>query len=347
LSRDGKRNVDLMVAAGIKVQVLFSPEHGIAGTEDRENVANGKDAATGIPVVSLYDGPRRRLSQEMLNGLDAVVFDIQDVGVRFWTYSCTLLSSMEESAKKGIPFFVLDRPNPITGVRVEGPVLDPKLESFVGCYEMPLRHGLTFGELAAMVNGERQVGAGLRVIPMKGWERGDWFDSTDLLWVNPSPNMRSLNAATLYPGVAMLEASKNYSVGRGTDSPFEQIGADWIKGPELALFLNSRQIPGVRVYPTRFQPVTSNFQGKTIEGVRFVVTDRDSFDSTRFGLELGSALEKLYPGKIDFEADRFLIGDPAVVDAERHGTDPQATVEKMRAGVEEFIARREKYLLYK
>jgi uncharacterized protein YbbC (DUF1343 family) len=283
----------------------------------------------------------------MLRNLDAVVFDIQDVGARFYTYSCTLLSSMEETAKKGLPFFVLDRPNPITGVRVEGPMLDPNLESFVGCYEMPLRHGLTFGELAAMVNGERKIGANLQVIEMKNWERADWFDSTNLIWVNPSPNMRSLNAATLYPGVAMLEFSKNYSVGRGTDAPFEQVGADWIKGPELASFLNSRQIPGIRVYPTRFQPTSSNFQGKTIEGVRFVLTDRDAFDSTRFGLELGSALEKLYPGKIDWPVDKFLIGDQAVVDAEKSGADPKTIEEKMRNSLEEFKSRREKYLLYK
>jgi uncharacterized protein YbbC (DUF1343 family) len=200
--------------------------------------------------------------------------------------------------------------------------------------------------MAAMVNGEAKKGADLRVIPMNNWERGDWFDSTNLIWVNPSPNMRSLNAATLYPGVAMLEFSKNYSVGRGTDAPFEQVGADWIKGPELAQYLNTRQIPGIRVYPTRFQPAASNFQGKTIEGVRFVVTDRDSFDSTRFGLELGSALEKLYPGKIDWAVDRFLIGDQSVIDAEKKGIDPRTIEETMRAGIEEFVRRREKYLLY-
>jgi uncharacterized protein YbbC (DUF1343 family) len=200
--------------------------------------------------------------------------------------------------------------------------------------------------MAAMVNGERKTGADLHVIAMKNWERGDWFDSTDLAWVNPSPNMRSLNAATLYPGIAMLEASKNYSVGRGTDAPFEQIGADWIHGRELASFLNSRQIPGVRVYPTRFQPVSSNYAGKSIEGVRFIVTDRDSFDSTSFGLEIGSALEKLYPGKIDWMVDRFLVGDPAVIEAEKTGVDPRTTIEKMRPSIEEFVSRRAKYLLY-
>ena len=347
LSQNGKRNIDLMQAAGLKIVALFSPEHGFAGTEDQPNVANSKDPATGIPVVSLFNGPRRRMSQTMLSGVDAVVYDIQDVGARFYTYSCTLLSSMEECAKKKIPFYVLDRPNPITGVHVEGPMLDKDLESFVGCFDMPLRHGLTFGELAGMFNSERKVGADLHVIPVKNWDRGEWFDSTGLTWVDPSPNMRSLNAATLYPGVAMIEASPNYSVGRGTDAPFEQIGADWIDGRQLAAFLNGRFIPGVRVYPTRFRPSASNFKDKTIEGVRFVVTDRNILDATRFGLEIGYALEKLYPGRIPWEKNRFLIGSRAVIEAERNGVDPRTISQTMEESVKAFVARREKYLLYK
>lgn len=347
LSRDGKRNVDLMVAAGVKVVKLFSPEHGLAGKEDQPDVANTTDTATGLPVFSLYHGTTRRITPEMLTGLDAVVFDIQDVGARFYTYSCTMLSSMEEAAKHHLPFYVLDRPNPITGVRVEGPVLDRDLESFVGCFEMPLRHGMTFGELAQMVNGERNLNADLHVITMKDWQRGDWFDSTDLTWVDPSPNMRSLNAATLYPGIAMLEASPNLSVGRGTDSPFEQIGADWIDGEQLASFLNNRMIPGVRVYPTRFQPDSSHFKGQTIPGVRFVVTDRNSFDSTRFGLEIGFALQKLYPGKIDFDRCRFLIGNHKVIDEEKDGVDPRTIVQHMEENLKGFEAERSKYLLYK
>lgn len=347
LSRDGKRNVDLMAAAGVNLVKLFSPEHGLGGNEDRENVANSTDAATHVPVLSLYRGSTRRLTPEMLDGVDALVFDIQDVGARFYTYSCTLLSSLEESARRHIPFFVLDRPNPITGVRVEGPILDSDLESFVGCYEMPLRHGLTFGEFAAMVNGERKLGADLRVIAMKDWQRGDWFDSTGLVWINPSPNMRSLNAATLYPGVAMLEASKNLSVGRGTDSPFEQIGADWMDGEQVANYLNNRMIPGVRVYPTRFQPTESNFKGQTIPGVRFVVTDRNSLDSVRLGLEIGFALQKLYPGKIDWDTNRHLIGNHAVLQAGKDGIDPRTIVESMADSVKQFVERRGKYLLYK
>ena len=347
LSRDGQRNIDLMLAAGVKMVTLFAPEHGLQGTEDQQNVSDNKDPATGLPVVSLYQGSRRRLTPEMLNGIDVLVYDIQDVGARFWTYSCTLLYSMEEAAKKHVAFFVLDRPNPITGVHVEGPILDADLESFVGCLEIPLRHGMTFGELAKMANGERNLGLDLHVIPLEGWDRGDWFDSTGLAWIDPSPNMRSLNAATLYPGIAMLEASQNYSVGRGTDAPFEQVGADWIRGPELASFLNSRYIPGVGVYATRFRPTSSNFTGKTIEGVRFVITDRNSFDSTRLGLELGYALEKLYPGRIPWDVNRFLIGNHEVIEAGKAGLDPRATVQKMEDPLASFVSRREKYLLYK
>ena len=346
LSRDGKRDIDLMVGAGLKIVKLFSPEHGLTGKEDRSNVANSTDAATGLPVFSLYQGSTQRVRPEMLNGIDVLIYDIQDVGARFYTYSCTMLSSMEESAKHHLPFYVLDRPNPITGVRVEGPLLDSNLESFVGCYEMPLRHGLTFGELAGMVNGERKLGADLHVIAMKDWERGDWYDSTNLTWVDPSPNMRSLNAATLYPGVAMLEYSKNLSVGRGTDSPFEQIGADWIDARQLADFLNDRLIPGVRVYPTRFQPTSSYFKGQTIPGVRFVVTDRNAFDSTRFGIEIACALQKLFPGKVDLEVNRSLIGNRAVIQAVRAGVDARTIVQDMEPGIADFEARREKYLLY-
>ena len=347
LSRDGKRNVDLMFAAGVEVVAIFTPEHGLQGREDQPKISDTKDTATGVPVTSLYQGSRRRMTPEMLNRIDALVYDIQDVGARFYTYSCTMLYSLEEAAKKHVPFFVLDRPNPITGTHVEGPLLDTDLESFVGCFEVPLRHGMTFGELATMANGERKLGADLHVVAMKGWNRGDWFDSTGLPWVDPSPNMRSLNAATLYPGVAMLEASKNYSVGRGTDSPFEQIGADWIHGRELADFLNGRFIPGVRVYPTKLQPSASNLKGQNIEGVRFVITDRNRFDSTRFGLELGYALEKLYPGKIPWDTNRFLIGNHEVIAAGKAGTDPRTTVQKMEDSLAAFLEQREKYLLYK
>lgn len=347
LSRDGKRNVDLMLAAGVKLAALFSPEHGLSGLEDKENVANSRDPATGLPVISLYQGPTRSVTPAMLRGIDALVFDIQDMGARFYTYSCTMLSSMQEAAKKHVPFYVLDRPNPITGVHVEGPMLDPDLESFVGCMEIPLRHGMTLGELANLENGERRLHLDLHVIAMQGWNRGDWLDSTGLAWVNPSPNMRSLDAALLYPGLAMLEASANYSVGRGTDAPFEQIGADWIQGRQLAAFLNGRFTPGVRVYPTSFTPASSNFSGHSIEGVRFVVTDRTAFDSTRLGLEVAYALEKLYPGSIPWEENRFLIGNREVINAMKAAADPRDTVQKIEESLAAFIKQRDKYLLYK
>ena len=346
LSADGKRNVDLMLAAGVTVNALFSPEHGIAGTEDRAGIDDGKDSATGLRVQSLYNGPNHRLTPEMLKGVDTLVFDIQDVGARFYTYSCTMIYAMEEAAKRHLPFYVLDRPNPITGLHVEGPMLDEDLHSFVGCADIPVRHGLTLGELAQMVNGERSLGLDLRVVAMRGWQRGDWFDSTGLAWVNPSPNMRSLNAAILYPGIAMLEADANYSVGRGTDAPFEQIGAPWIDGRQLASFLNARAIPGVRLYATRFRPESSNFQGKWIEGVRFQITDRNTLDSVRLGLEVGYALEKLYPGKMSWNANRWLIGNHAVLAAEQAAVDPKEILQNMQERLAAYLERRRQFLLY-
>jgi len=345
LDRDGHRDVDVMLKAGVNVVKLFSPEHGISG--DKENdVGNMKDASTGLPVVSLYRPNQRRLSASQMRNLDALVYDIQDVGARFYTYSCTLLYALEEAGKAHTPFYVLDRPNPITGTHIEGPEMGKDLESFVGCYDMPLRHGMTFGELAGMANAEQHWGADLHVIKLKNWERGDWFDATTLTWVNPSPNMRSLNAALLYPGLAMLEADTNYSVGRGTDAPFEQIGADWIQGQPLAQYLNGRFIPGVRAYATRFQPVSSNFAGKEIEGVRFVVTNREAFDSTRLGIEVAAGLEKLFPGKLNIEKCRYLIGNHGVVGDLELGRDASAIWMRVQAQAAEFAERRKQYLLY-
>jgi uncharacterized protein YbbC (DUF1343 family)/CubicO group peptidase (beta-lactamase class C family) len=347
VSRDGRRNVDLMLAAGIEITALFSPEHGFQGSEDRSDVSDTKDSATGLPVISLYRPSLRHIQPQMLDNVDALVFDIQDVGARFYTYSCTMLYSMQAAAQKHLPFFVLDRPNPITGVHAEGPMLDADLESFTGCFAIPVRHGMTLGELAAMANNERKLGLDLRVIPIQGWERGDWLDATGLPWVDPSPNMRSLNAALLYPGIALLEASPNYSVGRGTDSPFELVGADWIRGRELASLLNSRFIPGVRVYPVRFRPASSNFAGKTIDGVRFVITNRDTFDSTRLGLELAHALNQLYPGKIALEENRFLIGNHEVLKELKEGVDPRMILQQMLDPLAAFSQQRDRYLIYR
>jgi uncharacterized protein YbbC (DUF1343 family)/CubicO group peptidase (beta-lactamase class C family) len=346
LARDGARNIDLMKEAGIAVTAMFSPEHGITGSQDTDRIADAVDAATGIPIYSLYEADRRRPTAEMLRNIDALVFDIQDAGARFYTYSCTMLYALEEAAKNDKEFYVLDRPNPITGVHVEGPMLDRDLSSFVGCLEVPVRHGMTFGELARMANSERHLGAKLSVITMQGWNRGYWFDSTGLTWVDPSPNMRSLNAALLYPGIAMLEAAKNYSVGRGTDAPFEQIGADWIRGAELALYLNQRMIPGVRIYPTRFRPSSSNFSGQWIEGVRFVITDRDAFDSVRLGIEIACAIERLYPGKMNLEANRLLIGNRRLMEEIKSAEDPRNILAGLEEDLRAFVENRKQYLLY-
>jgi uncharacterized protein YbbC (DUF1343 family) len=347
LDHTGRRNVDLMLAASVNVASLFSPEHGIEGAEDREDLPDTRDASTGISVRSLYAAKNRRPTPEMLRDVDLLVFDIQDIGTRFYTYTATMGLAMEAAAARGISFFVLDRPNPITGTHVEGPVLDSALRSFTGYFPLPLRHGMTIGELARLFNSGNKIGADLHVISMKGWERGDWFDSTGLAWTDPSPNMRSLNAALLYPGVGMLEGSKNYSVGRGTAAPFEQVGADWIRGPELAAWLNAQFIPGVRVYATRFRPVSSNFAGRTIEGVRFVVTGRDAFDSARLGLELAAAYEKLYPGNLVVEENLKLIGDRGTIDLVKAGATPESIQMQMEDALRAFLGVREAHLLYR
>lgn len=347
IDREGRRNLDRMVEAGVKVAALFSPEHGISGREDREDIGNGKDAATGVPIWSLYAAKSRRPSPEALAGLDALVFDIQDIGARFYTYTTTMAYSMEAAAARKIPFFVLDRPNPITGTHVEGPMLDEDLASFIGYFPLPLRHGMTSGELARYFNGRKSLGADLRVIAMRNWQRGDWFDSTGLIWTDPSPNMRSLTAALLYPGVAMLEGAKNYSVGRGTDAPFEQVGAEWIRGGELSAYLNSRFIPGARTYATRFRPLSSNCAGKLIEGVRLVVTDREAFDSARLGHELAGAIERLYPSNLSIEANKSLIGNRRTMTQLQAGEDPALILEAGEDSLRAFLKVREEYLLYR
>ena len=345
LDRQGSRNIDAMLAAGVHVERLFSPEHGINGTKD-EAVGNSTDKKTGLPVISLFQAKERRLPEDQLRDTDAVVFDIQDVGSRFYTYTCTMRYALESAARAKKPFYVLDRPNPITGTHVEGPMLDPSLHSFVGCLAVPLRHGMTMGELATMANAEEHLGADLHVVKMSNWERGDWFDSTGLTWVDPSPNMRSLNAALLYPGLAMIEANGNYSVGRGTDAPFEQIGADWIDGKTLSDYLNARFIPGIRMYPTRFEPQQSNFAGKQIPGVRFVVTNRETFDSTRLGIEVIVALEKLFPGHLDLHKCKYLIGNSQMVESLGTSSDASAIWNQAEKEASSFIERRKPFLLY-
>ncbi len=342
IDRLGRRNIDQMREGGVKLVALFSPEHGILGAEDHPGVENSIDAATGLKVWSLY-GKTMRPTPQMLRGLDALVFDIQDLGVRFYTYETTMLYAMEEAAKEQIPFYVLDRPDPLTGNHVEGPMLDADKLSFVGGYPLPLRHGLTMGELATLENAEKHVGANLHIVRMLDWTRDEWFDETGLPWVNPSPNIRNLNDAILYPGPALLEYSANYSVGRGTETPFEEVGADWIDGPSLAAFLNGEHIPGVSFESVQFTPASSHLAGKQLSGVRFTLGERNIFSSSMLGLEVAYALATLYPGRIDFSTDQNLIGNAEVIAALDQARNPLAAA---RHGIAEFRAIREKYLIY-
>jgi len=282
----------------------------------------------------------------MLVGLDALVFDIQDVGARFYTYVTTMAYAMEEAAKQGVAFYVLDRPNPINGVAVEGPVLDENLRSFIGYFSLPLRHGMTAGELARLFNGENRVGAQLEVIRMEGWQRGDWFDATGLPWVDPSPNIRNLTEALVYPGVAMLEGLTNYSVGRGTDTPFEFVGADWVDGSALANYLNARGIPGVRFYGIERTPESSRFAGRRISGMQILVTDREAVDAGEVGVEIAGALVKLFPGRMDLTQTARLVGNESTVALLAAGEDPRTIRREWEHAVERFREVRQKYLLY-
>jgi uncharacterized protein YbbC (DUF1343 family)/CubicO group peptidase (beta-lactamase class C family) len=345
----GRRTIDVLAQApGISLTAIFSPEHGVTGTLDTTDVSNSKDAATGIPVYVVYGATRasRRPPLDVLKTLDTVVIDIQDAGTRYYTYPATVAYFIEAAAQAGIEVILLDRPTPITGSFVQGPVSDPGRDSFVNFFPVPVRHGMTMGELAQMYNGERKLNARLRVVPLEGWVRGDWFDSTGLQWVNPSPNLRSLNEATLYPGVGMVEGT-NVSVGRGTDTPFELLGAPWIKGREFAQFLNARSISGVRFVPTVFTPTSSNYTGQKCEGVNLVVTERNALDGPELGIELASALHKLYAEQFHMERMNELLVNQSAYDAIAQGQDPRRIAQDWQPRLDEFQQLRRKYLLYK
>ena len=344
--REGRRTIDLLHdAPRVKLKAIFGPEHGFTGTAaEGARVASGKDPATGVPVYSLYGGTLRP-TEKMLEGLDALVFDIQDAGVRFYTYITTLGYAMEAAAKKGIPIYVLDRPNPINGLSVEGPILDRDQISFVGYFPMPVRHGMTVGELAEMFNRENNIGAKLHVVKMQGWERGDWFDETGLVWVNPSPNLRSLTEATLYPGVAMVEGA-NVSVGRGTDTPFELLGAPWIDARQLATYLNERRIQGVRFVPVDFTPSSGPFAGQVCHGTNIVLLDREALNSPELGVELVAALHHLFADQFQLEKTLPLVGARWVLDDIRKGRDARAIVLHSYEPLEPFRQTRARYLLY-
>ena len=345
----GRRSIDVLAhAPGISLQAIFSPEHGVTGTLDTTDISNSKDAVTGIPVYSVYGATdaARRPSVDVLKTLDAVVIDIQDAGVRFYTYETTLGYFLEAAAKAGIDIIVLDRPNPITGAFVQGPISDSAHESFVNYQPIPVRHGMTIGELAKMFNAERGIRARLQVVPMEGWMRGDWYDSVNLAWTNPSPNLRSLTEAALYPGVALVEGT-NVSVGRGTDTPFELLGAPWIKARELAQYLNAREISGVRFVPVSFTPSASNYSGMECEGVNILLTDRNAFDAPELGIELASALHKLYPEQFHMEKMNEILINQSVYDAIKGGEDPRRIALDWQSALAKFQQIRQEYLIYR
>ncbi|MFZ0770008.1 MAG: exo-beta-N-acetylmuramidase NamZ domain-containing protein [Candidatus Sulfotelmatobacter sp.] len=346
---DGRRAIDVLAgAAGVSLEAIFSPEHGVTGTLDTTDVNNSKDAATGIPVYSVYGATdaARRPPAEVMKQLDAVVIDIQDAGVRFYTYETTLGYFLEAAAAAGVEVIVLDRPDPITGSFVQGPVADAGHESFTNYWTAPVRHGMTIGELAKMFNVERNINAKLTVVPMEGWQRGDWFDSTGLAWVNPSPNLRSLTEAALYPGVALIEGT-NVSVGRGTDTPFELVGAPWMRSRELASYLNGRGIAGVRFVPVTFTPTASNYAGQRCEGVNMVLTERNALDAPELGIELAAALRKLYPADFKLERMAELLVNQAAYDGLVAGKDPRRIAQDWQEELEKFQLVRQKYLIYK
>lgn len=301
LTRDGRATIDtLHEAPGVSLGALFGPEHGIRGERD-EHVADGQDEKTGLPIWSLY-GARTQPAPEQLAGLDTLVFDIQDIGCRFYTYLSTLGHVLEAASAERLRVVVLDRPNPIGGLATEGPPADADALSFVAYHPVPVRHGLTVGEMARLLHAEKSLTCPLEVVPCAGWRRGDWYDATGLVWTNPSPNMRRLSAATLYPGVGLLEFT-NVSVGRGTDTPFEVFGAPYITPRAFAGALNAEAMPGVRFLPTRNTPTASIFARESCGGVQMLVTDRDHLNAVQVGLTLAVTLRRLYPD--DWQPDKL------------------------------------------
>jgi len=350
VNRSGRSTIDVLASAkNLKLVALFSPEHGLRGIEDK-NVGDSRDEKTGLPIHSLYEKDRRRPSADMLKDIDTLVFDIQDVGARFYTYTTTCGYAMEEAAKNKIKYVVLDRPNPINGYDIEGPVADRELVdqpsfSFTSYHSVPVRYGMTIGELAILFNSERKIGADLTVIKMEGWRRADFFDGTALTWINPSPNMRSLTEALLYPGIGLLETT-NISVGRGTDTPFELIGAPWVDGQKLAEALNRAGLAGVRFVPVKFTPKSSKFANEECSGINIVITERGAFRSVATGIEIAYQLRQLHSGTWRVDDYLRLLVNRVALEALKQGKTPSEIVSTWQAGLAEFAGIRKKYLLY-
>ena len=341
----GRTTIEVLAhAPGVQLVALFSPEHGIAGHAD-EKVASSKDSSTGLPIFSLY-GEHLRPTDEMLVGIDALVFDVQDAGVRFYTYTTTMGYCMEEAAKRGIPVYVLDRPNPINGEVVEGPMLDADKTGFVAYYPLPVRYGLTIGELAQLFNEEKHINCELHVIAMKNWHRNFFYESTSIRWIPPSPNLRTLKGAILYPGLEILQ-NAGVSVGRGTEAPFEEFGAPWINGEEVAEALNARNLPGVHFANQPYIPVSGLYAGQHCGGVGIRVTDRAAVRSMRIGLEIAELLQKKYPEQFDVTKTILLLGNDATVQQLKAGTPPEQIIASWSADLAAFEQLRRKYFLYK
>ena len=340
LDLNGERTIDVLAhAPGVKLVAIFTPEHGLYGTAEG-NVSSGRDPQTGLPVYSLY-GSTRRPTSAMMQGINALVYDIQDVGVRYYTFVTTMGYALETAARSHLPIFILDHPDPINGAVVQGPLLDPGLISFVGYFPMPVRNGMTMGELAELFNHENRINADLHVIKMTGWERSEWFDETGLEWVDPSPNLRNLAEEVLYPALGMIEEA-NISVGRGTDTPFEVLGAPWIDPKQLSDYLNSRGMQGVRFIPLDFTPVSAQFAHQLCHGVSVVLLGRQALDSPELGVELASALHTLYPKQFEIDKTVALVGSHKVVDAIKAGKDPRGIELQWEKELDSFLQMRRK-----
>jgi uncharacterized protein YbbC (DUF1343 family) len=347
----GESSIDVLHRrTDVELVALFAPEHGLRGTADAgERVVDGVDEKTGLTVYSLY-GATRQPTREMLQGVDALVFDVQDIGTRYYTYVWTMALAMQSAAEHGVDIVVLDRPNPIGGTHVQGNVLRPGYATFVGLHPVPMRHGMTAGELARLVNTEFGVNARLHVVPVQGWRRALWYDHTQLPWVPPSPNMPDLESATHYPGTCLFEGT-NLSVARGTPIAFQQLGAPWLNNEEIVRRLNARRLHGVRFEAVSFTPQNAadrKFNDQAVRGVRFITTDRATYDPTIAAIALLVEIQRLHADELTFHVAHFdrLAGTDRVRQQILAGADVQDITATWREQIERFDTLRRKYLLY-
>ncbi len=345
LDSQGKSTIELLAhAPGVQVVAIFSPEHGLGGQLD-ERLSSTKDPSTGLRVFTLY-GETLRPTDEMLKGVDTLVFDIQDAGVRFYTYTVTLAYAMEEAAKRHIAFYVLDRPNPLGGEIIEGPILDSDKTDFVGYYPIPVRYGLTIGELAQFFNSENHINADLYVIAMKNWHRNYFFESTGIRWIPPSPNLRTIKGSIVYPGLEILQ-NAGVSVGRGTEAPFEEFGAPWMDGEKISSALNATHLPGLKFGTQPFIPVSGLYAGRRCGGVGIRVGDRAAVRAMSMGLEIAALLQKIYPQNFDASKTIVLLGNSDTVEKLKDGTSAADIVASWQSSLADYDKTRRHYLLYK